>query len=473
MAEIKDSLLLGTVEAEITPDMKTPLSGFIFRENKPFNRIDEPLRVWVFAFSDGTHIYLLISFELLAISLPFYEKLLSNLEAGVGPQFDRHKCMIVATHTHSAPPVSPLEGEADPDPAYLRLIVERTVAAAKEAIGSLTPVFLYYTSSRIPGLTFNRRALLLDGRVSMALSPDTPVLHRGPVDDILTLLVWRDEKMRDVAAFVHFACHGAAVCSQGIHGDIPGEISKRISNIIDAPCIYLQGTTGDINPLIISADHPGLITWCDQLMDFIDRMPDKLKQIQTAPMKYVESWLPLTYQPLPDSLVVEQRIQDLIRISDGDIDSPDLQATILLLADLMNFKPGERPNPAKAAYAAKALVNAELRTLEIIRSGEALPTCPLYISLFSLGQLAFTFIAAELFAISGIKIRAIAKSQALLPVTYAAPIVGYIPDKEAIRKGGYEVNDAWRFYRQPAPFSPESEQRIVDHIHQLQSSLSQ
>ena len=32
-----------------------------------------------------------------------------------------------------------------------------------------------------------------------------------------------------------------------------------------------------------------------------------------------------------------------------------------------------------------------------------------------------------------------------------------------MEKGGYEVDDAWRFYRHPALFAPDSETRIVDN----------
>jgi hypothetical protein len=60
---------------------------------------------------------------------------------------------------------------------------------------------------------------------------------------------------------------------------------------------------------------------------------------------------------------------------------------------------------------------------------------------------------------------------ALLPVSYAAPIVGYVPDQDSMDKGGYEVDDAWRFYRHPAPFARDSEGRIVETVRSLVSQV--
>jgi hypothetical protein len=149
------------------------------------------------------------------------------------------------------------------------------------------------------------------------------------------------------------------------------------------------------------------------------------------------------------------------------MDSLEVQPAIRLLGNLMNFKPGQRPDPAKAAYAALALARAERRVLAVLDTGHPPSPCPLQISLWRLEPIVFAFVAAELFALTGFQIRASGRGQAVLPVTYAAPIVGYVPDRAAMAKDGYEVDDAWRFYRHPALFAADSEQRILETIHTL------
>lgn len=465
------ALEIGCGQADITPKVGLPLSGFIFRQNKPSVGIETPLYVRALALRQDAKVFLILSFELLGISRRLEQQTLDTLRERLGTVFSSARCVLTATHNHSAPAVCPLEGEVDPDPEYLHLVCDQAAAAAEQALGRLAPTSLYINTLRIPGLTYNRRAVLPDGRVSMAPVPDAPVLERGPVDDTLTALVFRDKKGKNQAVVIHFACHGAAVCTQFIQGDIPGEIAQRVSEIFGAPCMYLQGSTGDINPLVISGERSAMLTWMDRLMPYLKDLPTMLQPLSSSPVRILSADLSLFYVPLPARPTVMQKIRGLELIVNGDMDSLQVQESLKLLSDLMNFGPGERPDPSKAAFCAAALTSAEHRTLAAIDAQQPLPACPLRVSLMRIGQVVFAFVAAELFAITGYQIRAQGKGFSLLPVTYAGPIVGYIPDPSAIEKGGYEVKDAWRFYRHPAPFQPDTEQRVIDFIHAMAANI--
>ena len=459
---------VGCGVSDITPTPGIALSGFIFRENSPSTQVDDPLSVRALALRQGEEVYLLISYELLAISEPLEQQIVSALEGELGESFSRQRTVLVATHTHSAPPTSPLEGEADPDPAYWRLVCERTVEAARRALERLQPASLYFASFRIPGFTYNRRAVLANGRVTMTPEPDAPVLERGPVDDTLTTLVWRNEQGENISAVLHFACHGTVVCTQGIGGDVPGALSRCAEEILHAPCLFLQGAAGDINPLTsISADRAGLMSWVEKFAVHLQGLPTKLHPLPCTPFRTASTVLPLDYQPLPSRPAVQQSIENFERIAQGEIDAPEVQETLLRLGNIMNFKPGERPDPAKAAFAAGALANAERRVLAAINTGRPLLPCPLTVAVWRMGQITFAFAAAELFALTGFHIRAIGRGRAVLPVTYASPIVGYVPDRASMEKGGYEADDAWRFYGHPAAFAPDTEERIVETIRSL------
>jgi hypothetical protein len=146
------------------------------------------------------------------------------------------------------------------------MVCERTVEAARQALGRLQPATLFAASQRFPGHTLNRRSLMPDGRVSMALEPDGFVLERGPVDDTLTLLLWRDQQGHALASVLHFACHGTAVCTQAIGGDIPGALARHVAGLFGAPCLYLQGAAGDSGPLVVSSDRANMLAWLDPFM---------------------------------------------------------------------------------------------------------------------------------------------------------------------------------------------------------------
>jgi neutral ceramidase len=471
--ETTATLEVGCGISDITPNVGTVLSGFISRENRPSVRVEDPLSVHVLAMRQGAVTQLLISYDLLGISESLEKQLLAALGRGLGSDFSGERCVFVATHAHSSPPTSPLEGEADPDPAYCQHLCDSTVKAAHLAMRQIRPASLYLASVRIPGLTYNRRAVLADGRVSMALEPDAPVLERGPVDDTLTALVWRDENGKDIAVVLHFACHGVALYTQAISSDIPGALSRRVGEIFNAPCLFLQGASGDINPITVCAGWPEMNAWVDQFMHYLEDLPQQLYPLPGIPLQFVSTELPLVYQPLPPRPTTEKRIMDLDRIGQGDVNSPDIQQTIQSLGNIMNIKPGECPDPGKAAFAARALANAERRVLAAIDTGQPLAPCRLRLSLWRVGLITLAFVAAELFSVTGFRIRALGRRQALLPVTHLAPIVGYVPDSAAMDKGGYEVDDAWRFYRHPAPFAQNSEQQILEAIMALTAERPQ
>jgi len=86
-------------------------------------------------------------------------------------------------------------------------------------------------------------------------------------------------------------------------------------------------------------------------------------------------------------------------------------------------------------------------------------------------QVRLAFEAAEVFAVTGFRIRSLGKGQTIFPVARASPVVGYVPDRAAMEKGGYEVEHAWRLYRRPAPFAPDSEERLMKTIETLAAGV--
>ena len=89
-----------------------------------------------------------------------------------------------------------------------------------------------------------------------------------------------------------------------------------------------------------------------------------------------------------------------------------------------------------------------------------------------MGPVALAFTAAELFARTGFRIRAMRSGLIILPVGYTSPLVGYIPDLESAGKGGYEVDQGWQFYAHPAPFTPGAELTVLNAFDDLFIRLS-
>ncbi len=455
----------GFGQADITPPIGTPLSGFIARENQPSTGIYSSLAVRALALRDANLIYLLLSYDLLGLGTDLEDRIQTRLETELGPAFARQRCVLVAVHNHSGPPTGVLLGEAAPHPDNLEQLVGQSVLATRAALAALRPARLYVTEFRLPGLTYNRRALLTDGRVSIAPLPDLPIVAREPLDDRMTILLWRDFSGQNLAGLIHYACHGVAVLSQAIGADIPGALAMRLSERIGAPCLFLQGAAGDVNPTTVTAGNSDLQSWVERALSHLKNLQDRFHPVQSVPIRTITRSPQLNFAPLPSPYDAKYNLEALLRIADGDLSSPDLQDVILSFKNTMNLSPRAAIDPLRARFTALTLAEHARLVLRAVQSEQPPPPQPLRICVWRTGEFAFAFLAGEVFTSTGLKIRSLSCQLSILPVSYLSPLVGYLPDSEAIALGGYEVNDAWRFYGQPAPFAANSETRILEELN--------
>jgi len=85
-----------------------------------------------------------------------------------------------------------------------------------------------------------------------------------------------------------------------------------------------------------------------------------------------------------------------------------------------------------------------------------------------LGDVVLVAVPGELFVELGFAIK-----QALAPlhtivVGYANDNIGYIPTRASYPQGGYEVDDAYRYYGYVAPLAPAAGEQLVDAVKELQ-----
>ena len=468
------SLFAGSAHFDITPTTPCALSGFIARRNRPFERVDDALHVRALALAQDGELYLLLNYELLGFGPPVRDMLLDALAYAGLPGFELARTVITTPHTHSGPAVSPIEGESGAGEDYLELLRRQTVAAAREALASLQPAVLEVAEQAIDGLTYNRRAVLADGRVSIAYDPDQPVLERGPLDNTLTLLAWKtaDDPARVLGALVNFACHGVSLLTAAVSGDIPGQIMACFEERLGAPCLFLQGPAGDVNPVAVAGERSGLLAWMARFRAQTAGLAERLAPANALPLRAARAVLPLDFRPLPERSQVALNLRVLEQLGAGDFSALDSEETAGAVANLLNIRPGDAPDAEIAAFTARAMAGAERRVLALVDSGQQPAPYPLEVSAWRVGAVLLVCVGAEFFSSTGLRLRALGgENVRVLPVAYAAPIVGYLPDAHAMQQGGYEANDAWRFYGQPGPFAFESEARLAALAAELVNEL--
>jgi hypothetical protein len=204
-----------------------------------------------------------------------------------------------------------------------------------------------------------------------------------------------------------------------------------------------------------------MLTWVQRALQTLSGLKDSLQALEDIDFQSAESWVDLLYAPLPDEEQAKKRLSDLLRIADGDVTSPDVQEAVAAFKNTMNIPPDSILDPRQSRFVAMALAEAAQRTLAAIQVRGAQSSRKLHLAAWRLGNLRLLFLGCEALAVTGMRLQGLRPNLRIFPVTYLAPLLGYLPDREALRLGGYEVSEAWRFYGHPAPFAEDSEARAL------------
>lgn len=139
----------------------------------------------------------------------------------------------------------------------------RTVEAVTAAVRSMVPVRVLVGVGHEDRIMENRRLRLRNGseadvRHAYALPPDEQIVDTGPVDPRIGLLRLDRMDGRSLAVLFHFACHPIqGVPDDGITADLSGFAAASVEACIggDAVALFLQGCSGDVNPVGYKDDH--------------------------------------------------------------------------------------------------------------------------------------------------------------------------------------------------------------------------
>jgi hypothetical protein len=450
----------GYSEINITPSRRMPLCGFAARRNAPFQGIDDPIFVRTLAINDGGLSVAILSYDLLALGEATTRKILSAL-ALVGKKRTM-QWLLCATHTHSAPAAIRLRGCGDMQDDYQDLLVAKSVEAATTAIQDLRPATMRWSKLNLPGQSYNRRRILDDGRVSMARQPDGKIVREGPVLSEMLMLRFDEKGGRGIGGIVSWPCHPDTVCGPNVSADFPGELCRRLSDQHGLPFLFLQGAGANINPFFEKMTRPEMVRNVDNIMSSLGSTDWSLPEPGPR-FSFTSETVELAYdRPFSAAELKEMSAGMALIARTGD--GPDTMMTIL--ADILNVKPGTRPEKAMSMHIAGILRDWSADTLPVIESGRV-ESVPLGIGVLRLGHLLLCFVAAEPFAETAIKLQKNCPKDIVTLIGYGAPLVGYLPTDQALDEGGYEAAYAYRFYSRPGPFAKGSEQRVVSALRRM------
>ncbi len=160
---------------------------------------------------------------------------------------DREQLQITFSHTHAAGLMDLARADlpgGELIALYLELLAQRITEAVREAVQSLRPVRIVYGTGHC-SLARNRD--FWDETSQQFVCGLNPA---GPTDETVLVARISDERTKTVATLINYACHPTTLAWDNslVSPDFVGAMRELVESATGAPCVFLQGASGDLGP---------------------------------------------------------------------------------------------------------------------------------------------------------------------------------------------------------------------------------
>lgn len=363
----------------------------------------------------------------------------------------RDHIVIAATHTHSAPSVMHYCLGSQADPAYSQFLPPKVAEAIVAANDALEPAEAGWAVFDADDFTKTRRWITRSDRLGVDPFGERTVhamMHpgyqnpdyigeSGPSDPWFSLLSVRTREGQPLALLGNFSMHYFSG-HRGLSADYFGEFSRRIAERLapnDSSFVAMlsQGTSGDS----WRADYgkpaspgPSLQEYTSGLIGLATSALQHARHRHDLPLAIAEARVTLGRR-IPD--------EDRLAWACGMVDK------------MGNRRPANRPE----VYAEQAVYLHENPREELV------------LQAIRLGELALTAIPNEVYALTGLKLKARSPLATTINLSLANGAAGYIPPPEQHHLGGYTTWPA-----RTAGLEVEAEPKITAEVLRLLEKVS-
>ena len=321
---------------------------------------------------------------------------------------------LAATHSHGGPVSMPGRLSAAADPAWIERLESGLVTAIRAASAAREPVRLSGGTGADPGVAKNRRR------------PD------GPVDRGVPVLRLDRPDGSPLAVLVSYACHPVVLGADNRRwtADYPFFVRAALEEALPgAIAVFATGCCGDVN-----TGHSAAAS--------LDATPQPARSYAEAARLgrlLAESALQAPLSPLSGTVLAAEANCTLpFELRDGD------PAT---LADGWETEAaGADPDRAHLLRHWSAWARALAAT--------SAPPLPARVTALDWGGARILALPGEIFAATALTLRHRQSAAPLFVLGTADDTPGYVPPRAEYAAGGYEVDEAHRFYGMPAAFAP-------------------
>lgn len=343
----------------------------------------------------------------------------AKARAGKLTNIPADRILISATHTHTAPSAMGCLG-SDADANYVKVLPDLLARAIAEAQRRLAPARIGHAVVYDAEHTATRRWVFRPDRVRNDpfgqptvranmhpgyLSPDA-IGPTGPIDPGLSIVSVQHADGRPLAVLANYSMHyvGTTPLSADYYGRFAEKIGKLLGGGEDFVGIMSQGTSGDAWLADYSrpqpATKPTIETFSDAIAAEAAEACKGIRYTDDAPIAMKES-----------RLTLRRRVPDERRLAWA-------RERVAALGD-------KKPKAQPDIYAREAIFLHDE------------PERELKLQAIRIGDLAMAAIPNEVYALTGLKIKAQSPLSATFTVSLANGSEGYIPPPEQHKLGGY------------------------------------
>ncbi len=439
---------VGTAKVDITPTKFPVIVNCGFLENSAV-RANSPLHARALVLDDGQRRIALVIVDSCMMPRELIDE--AKMQASQDTGSPTERMLIAVTHTHTAPAAMPCLGSRV-DELYSRGLPALLARAIVEANRQLRPAQVGFTRVAAWEFTHCRRwitrpdTIQLDPfgertvRAMMHPGYENPnyVAPSGPVDPDLSLLAFRSAEGTPLAVLANFSMHYFG--TSPVSADYFGLFAERLGPAIGAgdtaiPFVGImsQGTSGDSHWMDYSKPQRSI-----RMSEYADGL---VRVAAQALSKVVyRDWVPLDM--VERKLTLQRRVPDAKRLAWA-------KSIVAAMGDRL-------PKDRQEIYAREQLELA------------AQPQRELKLQALRIGEVGITAIPNEVFAITGLKLKAQSPFEQTFHIALANGAEGYIPPPEQHRLGGYTTWPA-----RTASLESEAEPKIVETLLQLLEQVSQ
>ena len=418
----------GAFASNITPAIGTSINGN-YRDDSVKNIHDET-HVRCIVLDDGNTQLAIAVADLCMVSRTTLDK--AKRRASAVTLIPASNMLISATHTHSGGTACSVF-QSDPDPDYLRLLESRIADAVIMAYNNLAPARIGWGAGSEPGQVFNRRWKMKPGtplinpfgntdKVKMNPGIGNPNLLEpaGPTDPGISVVSVQSLDGTPVALLANYSLHYVGGVNNGdVSADYYGMFAARMSQLLNTDrqqnrfiAIMSNGTSGDVNNINFGAASSSQVPPYHQMQKVANIVAAETYKVLQQ-IRY-QNWVSLS--------VKQKQIELMVR----------------------------KPDKTELARAKAILSKANTPVLTSVEALYARETVlindyPNQVSLIlqamRIGDLAITAIPCEVFAETGLEIKAESPFKPTFTISLANGYNGYLPTPAQHQLGGYET---WR-----------------------------